>query len=368
MIDAVRRMMFDRRAIARCALVLAALLLVSLAPPARSAEDIVLAAGQNAYAVPGRLEYLVDAGSEMSIDDVRAAQSHFAPVLRTPATFGFARGTYWFHLGVRNADHPRADWLLAIAYSLLDHAELYTAHADGRVDRFESGDRVPFASRAVSHRHITFPLPLGAGERVDLYLRVRTESSMQVPLEVIEENAFLARAQSEHVGLGLYYGVMLGLLCYNLILFLSVRDRTFLYYVLYVGTFALGQLCLNGLAFEYFWPTHPDWANVAVLLTTGVGLICMLVFTRSFLGLPHRLPGADRVAITLVAALAITMGAIPLLGYRATILVETALVFVIAVLIATSAVIVYRRGFTPARNFLIAWSVLLSGVVAYASV
>ena len=356
------------RSFARALLACVVALLAAHALPARAIDDVVLAAGQDAYGVPGKLEYLVDAGGNMAIADVRAANAHFSPVMRTPATFGFARGTYWFHLGVRNADHPRADWLLAIAYSLLDHADLYTVHADGHVDRFDSGDRVPFAQRAVKHRGITFPIAIDAGERVDLYLRVRSESSMQVPLEVIEETAFLARTPSEHLGLGLYYGIMLGLLCYNLILYLSVRDRTFLYYVLYVATFALGQLCLNGLAFEYFWPNHPLWANVAVLLSTGVGLICMLVFTRSFLGLRHRLPGADSAALALIAALAITMSAIPMLGYRATILIETALVFVIAVLIATSAIIVYRRGFRPARNFLIAWSVLLAGVVAYASV
>jgi two-component system, sensor histidine kinase LadS len=367
-IDAVSRTRLRRQALARGLGLLCAVLSLSLVPgpAAQAAADLVLDATRSSYGIAGHLDYLVDADDTMRIEDVRVAP--FSPVLETPATFGFARGTHWFHLGLRNDSHPRGEWLLAIAYALLDHAELYTVHADGRVDRFVSGDRVPFASRAVRHRHITFPLAVAAGERVDLYLRVRTASSVQVPLEIVETNAFLARAPAEHLGLGLYYGIMLGLLCYNLILFLSVRDRTFLYYVLYVATFALGQLCLNGLAFEHFWPTHPAWANLAVLLSIGASLICMLLFTRSFLDLPRHFPAADRVAVTVIAALALTLAAVPVLGYRATILVETALVFVIAMLIATSAIVVYRRGFTPARNFIIAWSVLLVGVVAYASV
>ena len=350
----------------RWAIALVAALALS---PAFASDDLELRLDASSYVVAAnQLDYLVDVDGEMTIDQVRVARERFSPVQRTPATFGFASGAYWFRLPLHNVDHPGGKWLLAIAYALLDHADLYTVHADGRVDRFESGDRVPFAQRAVSHRHLTFPIAIATGERVELYLRVRTESSMQVPLEVVELDTFLARTPSEHLGLGVYYGIMLGLLCYNLLLFLSVGDRTFLWYVLYVATFALGQLCLNGLAFEYLWPSHPAWANVAVLLSTGTGLVCMLVFTRLFLGLQQRLPQADGVSRTLVAALLATMAAIPWLGYRATILVETGLVFVIAVLIATSAIVVYRRGFRPARNFLIAWSVLLLGVVSYASV
>jgi diguanylate cyclase (GGDEF)-like protein len=305
----------------------------------------------------------------MSLAEARGARDagRFEPVPRFPPTFGFGTGAYWFHLRVANVDHPDPDWIVAIAYALLDEADLYVVHGDGRIAEFRSGDRVPFAQRALAHRHITFPVRLPRGASAELYLRVRTDSSVQVPIELLTVTAFLARAPTEHLGLGVYYGIMLGLFFYNLVLFVSVRDRTFLWYVVYVGTFAFGQLCLNGLAFEYLWPEHPDWANDAVIVSIALGMIAMLVFTRSFLDLPRTYPGGDRLFRAIVALLAGVVLLSPLLGYRAAILIETAHVFVIAAAILLAALKVYRDGFKPARNFLLAWTVLLLGVVVYAA-
>ncbi len=363
-----RRYGHDR--VAWCvALLLLAMALVAPAARAAAPEIELRASGERAD-VAGHLEVLVDPDGSLDLDSVRraASEGRFEPVARAPATFGFADGVYWFRLAVVNRDHPEPDWVIAIAYALLDHVRLHTVHADGRVTVQESGDLAPFAARTVEHRHPTFRVDLDRSERVELYLRVASQSSIQVPIELLTVQAFLERAPLEHLGLGLYYGILLGLFFYNLILFASTRDSTFLYYVLYVGTFALGQFCLNGLAFQFLWPGSPEWANTAVLVSIGVGLVFMLTFTRAFLDLQRHLPAADRAARGLIVVLLATLAAIGVLGYRRIILLETTLVFVIALLILVSAIKVWRDGFRPARNFLIAWSALLVGVVVYAAV
>jgi hypothetical protein len=48
--------------------------------------------------------------------------------------------------------------------------------------------------------------------------------------------------------LGLIYGVLLGMLVYNLFIYLSVRDTSYLYYILYIASFGLYQLSVNGAA------------------------------------------------------------------------------------------------------------------------
>ena len=191
---------------------------------------------------------------------------------------------------------------------------------------------------------------------------------MQIPLELLTMKSFLQRAPVEHLGLGIYYGIMVGLFFYNLILFLSIRDRTFLLYVIYVALFSVAQFCLNGLAFQYWWPNSPDWGNAALLVAMSLGMISMLAFTGSFLGLKHRYPAAYRTFWLIAAVLSVVTLLIPVVGYRRTIEIETAHVFVIALAILMAAVKVYLDGYKPARNFLLAWSMLLIGVVVYAAV
>ena len=347
------------RALAALALLLAG---------ASGGHAVELVRGADRVALEQELRYLHDPDATLGLDEVRTRVDRFVPVERWPPTFGFSPGAHWFHLTVRNASHPEPDWVLAIRYALLDHADLYMVARDGRVREYRGGDRVPYDVRAVDHRHITFPVNLEAGAAAELWLRVASESSVQVPLELSTERAFLEPASGEHLALGAYYGVMLGLFLYNLILWVALRDRTFLLYVLYVGTFALGQMCLNGLAFQHFWPTRPDWGNDVLLVMIAASLVTMLAFARAFLDLRRRLPRTDRVFLVLIAALVAAAAGIPWLGYRLTIEIETALVFVTAGSILYAAVRTWLDGYRPSRNFLVAWAALLLGITTYAAV
>ena len=138
--------------------------------------------------------------------------------------------------------------------------------------------------------------------------------------------------------------------------------------MVYVFCFGLAQLNLNGLAFEYLWPQSPNWANWAIPLTIAVGETSMAIFAMTFLDLRRRRPLMHRVFVGFVIFQLLMLAITPLIGYRPAILIETAGVFVIAVMILTAALMLIRDGYRPARYFLLAWTALLLGVVAYALV
>src|SRR6185503_18078345 len=98
----------------------------------------------------------------------------------------------------------------------------------------------PFVQRALADRHPSFQIRVESGRRHDFLMRVRTTSSVQVPVVVATSRALLEGSHEGQLVLGLYYGIMVGLFLYNLVLFVSLRDRTFLYYIVYVALFALG--------------------------------------------------------------------------------------------------------------------------------
>jgi diguanylate cyclase (GGDEF)-like protein len=330
---------------------------------------LVIDAGEEYYEPREALSYWHgEDADDVALARAALERGAFAPVPRWPPTFGFARGAYWFHLRVRNSSHPDGNWLLVLTYPLLDHADLHVLGPAGAQSEQSGGDRVPFAQRALDDRFPTYRLPLTRGAELDLLLHVRSESSVQVPLAVATPEALLLRETRHQLALGCYYGIMLGLFFYNMILFLSLRDRTFLYYIFYVATFAWVQFTLNGLSFQYLWPRSPDWGNSAVLVSMGFGEIAMLMFSRVFLDLRNNHPAGDNACRILIATLVVAMLAGPWLGYRASIFIETGLVFPVALVIFGSAFKVWFRGFRPAANFLIAWTALLLGVVAYAAV
>ncbi len=353
-------------------LVLTGLLAVAQPTPAENSDDapLVLHADQDSAEPIGRMRVLVDAQGRLSATQALAAFAANAgqAITRWPPTFGFADGVHWFHFRVRNQDHPDPRWLLVIEYSLLDYLDLYSADGQGRLLHQVGGDRLPFSARRFPHRHFNFALELPSGEQRDILLRVSTVSSVQVPLRLETERRFLSAGQKGQIELGIYYGLLLGLFAYNVLLFLSTRDRSFLYYVLYVGLFGIGQANLNGLSFQYFWPQSPEWDDLILILVIPATLLAILLFTRRFLELKKRSPLALRAINVLIIGQALMLLSAPFFGYRLAIRLETASVFLVAIGAIGSALLAWRRKLGAAKYYLLAWSFMLAGIVVYASV
>jgi diguanylate cyclase (GGDEF)-like protein len=334
------------------------------------ASALPLHEGQSTYTPSEHLQFWVDPNPDSREADAVAALAagKFKRVEQWPPTFGFANGVHWFALNLRNVDHIDQSWLYVVEYALLDHLDLSLRFADGRQQHFRSGDREPYAARSVDHRHFNFALRLAPGEHVSTLLRVQTESSVQVPIAIYSDHSFLETHQRSQLGLGVYYGILIGLLLYNLLIFLSVHDRSYPYYIGYVALFGLALACLNGISYQILWPNWPLWDDAVLLLAIGGSLVCMLLFTHSFLELQQRQPTVARVFRFATWTLGLITVASPFMTYRHAILLETASVFLLALMMISAGIRAWRRGYRPAYYFLLAWSFMVAGIVVYASV
>ncbi len=346
------------------------LLLLLAHVSAAAIEPIVLRASEGVIGLAPVTRYSVDASLAASAEDEfgRLDSDAFKPLPHGNATFGFVDGAYWFHAGLRNADPRSQQRILVLDYVMLDQIDAYLRHGDGSIEHFVSGDMHPFNQRFLRYRSPNFLLALAANEQADLLVRVQTKSSMQVPLTLYTQKAFFETARDVQLGVGIYYGILLALLLYNLILFVTLRDANYLYYVLYVGGFGIAQLCLNGLAFEYLWPDSPRIANLAVPLSMAFGTIFMHQFVRVFLDLEHRLPIGNKIALGFIGFHFVLLVLSPFVDYRFAVLLGTAAILPGATVILSFSLILARRGDSAARILLLAWLVLLVGTISYAMV
>ena len=349
---------------------LLALALAWFAGPSRAADRIVLDTAQPSLALAPHLTYRVDPEGRDDAVTVfaQAARGELQPMPAEGTAFGFSDGAYWFHGQLFNQSRSEQRWLLVLHYPLLDNVDVYLRYPDGRVEHMVSGDTLPFSARSIRYRHPNFWLDLPQRTEVELLVRVSSRSSMQVPLAVYTPTAFAELERDSQFGIGLFYGILLALFCYNLVLWLSLRDASHFWYMCHVGGFGLVMFCLNGLAFEYLWPNSPWWANQAIPLSMALSQIAMHQFCRVFLELKQRQPYADRISQGLIAFY-IAMGlASFFLDYRAAVRPMTLAVFPGALYILYLAINAIRRGYAPAKVFLLAWAFLLLGTALYASV
>ncbi len=308
--------------------------------------------------------YYHDDGGKADLTIIEELQGSkaFLPMPDTGPAFGFQSGAYWFHIGLSNRSTREQHWLLVQQYALSDRIETYARYANGKVEHRVSGDHVPFDQRAVRYRHPNFEIDLPAGELVDLYVRVQSESSMQVPLSLYTPTAFAEMSRDAQFAIGIYYGILIALFVYNLALLITLRDSSYFWYLLHVGAFGLVLFALYGLGFEYLWPRSAWLADRSIPLSICLAQIGMQQFARSFLGLDRRWKLGNLIGLSFIGffvILALASGALPI---RVSTQIATLATFLNVVWIAVEAVAALRGGYKPAMLFLTAWGAFLLGI------
>ena len=348
----------------RCILALLALMLNL---PAVAGAPLELVPGTRNVALSPHLSYRHDQESSDRPEDAwrRAADGAFEPLPGGKDTFGFQRGAFWFHATIVNRDPSEPRWLLVQEYPLSDRLELYLRYPDGRVVEHVGGDHVPFSARSVRYRHPNFLVDLPVDVPVQLLLRVKSESSMQVPLQLYTQAAFTEVSRDAQLAIGLYYGILLALFFYNLVLWISLRDSSYFWYLCHITAFGLVLFTLNGLGFEYLWPRSPWLADHMVPISICLALVAMLQFARIFLELPERAPRLN-VGTALLIGFFVVFGVASIwLPYRVSRPVASRAVLVGVLWIVFATLHVLRRGYTPARLLLLAWSMFLLGTAIF---
>ena len=308
-----------------------------------------------------------DVRGDASIDDVssQAVQGSFRLHDKPVLNAGYSRSVFWLRLDLQylpRQEQGARSWLLELAYPPLDHLELYLPDDSGSFALAQrTGDTLPFDSRQIRQNNYLFELSLEPGQTKRIYLRLESQGSIQAPLTLWSPNAYLEEQPGRIYVLGIIYGVLLVMLVYNLFIFLSVRDTSYLYYILYIASFGLYQISVNGAGIEYFWPDSPWWANAATPFLIGSAALFGCQFARSFLHTAEHSPWVDRLLLVLMASGAAVMILALCISYATALRLATYLALLFTVVIFAAGILAWLRGMRVARYFIFAWTAFLVG-------
>jgi signal transduction histidine kinase len=252
--------------------------------------------------------FLEDKSRQLTLQDVSSAD--FDPIWQksngTSQNFSYTHSAYWFMVELDHAT-LKQPWLLLLDNPSLAKVQFYEVTQGQVLQDIISGFLVNVNLRTVAHRKFIFPLKLipspdtphysGAPPRTTrLYLRVETQTPMKIPLILWQQDAFYENDQHSLLGMGVYYGVMLVIMIYNLALFLSIRHTSYLYFTLFIAFNSLLQAIIDGLAFQHLWPNHPTWGNIIVVIVMPLDFMFIWLFTYKFFDLKIHYPSLAIIA------------------------------------------------------------------------
>ncbi|MEB2326243.1 MAG: ATP-binding protein [Pseudomonas sp.] len=339
-----------------------AILLYCLSPLAWAFVPALLDSADSRQALGEHTYFLEDPHGELSVEQVLALPTEsFQQLTGRHVNQGKNDSTWWLRVQLDNRLAGALGGFIEINYPLLDHIELYLQYPDGSLSRQLSGDHYPFTQRPVKIADFWFPVELPAGNTT-LLLRLKTSSTLYVPLYFSSYTASAA-AQEELLGMsGAFYGVLFAMFCYNLFLFVSLREPAYFWYLIYNLNVGLFALAFDGLLIKWL-PDNSAISTFGIYLLMYSHCLVAIQFSRHFLHTREHFPHLDRgLRVALLAAFASLASGVLLSLHVWSILASVVVIVTSIGLLATGA-FVWRNGVRYGLYYTIAWGVLLASFI-----
>lgn len=310
-----------------------------------------------------RLEVFHDASRTLQVNEV-LAQGDFEPLTVPVPNLGLTGDAVWLRTRVRNSTDLER-FHLCIDYADLDRVSVFVVYDGVPVPAGSKGQSVPLHERSGHDPEFVFQVRIAPGSEAMLLIRLESNKQIQLPVLLRSADELISVRSSRNLTIGIYAGVMIVLALYNLFLLLSIRDRSYLFYVLYLVAVLATQLDFLGVGPFYLWTGNVWWSSHSTLILTLVTATLGMEFARNFINTRRYAPGLHRISVLFYVVFALCILAqqsgLPRIAYQA----AQGLSGLSAVFTLTMAVVALRRGSRQAFFFLLAWAVFLSAVVVF---
>ena len=310
-------------------------------------------------------QVLEDPTGSLTIEDVTQSEwsGQFYNRADSSNNFGVTRAAIWLKLDLNFRIPYSGGYLLEVPYPPLDELTAYFPDGAGGFRVIKTGDTKPFQERDIDNHDFLFRLPPNLHGQAQIYLRVFNRGPVVAPIYLWKEQAFFQNEQLELLVAGTYFGALIALTIFNLFIYFSVRDTSYLWYVSYLCGMGMFLFIYKGLAFRFFWPDSPDWGNHALYLFLTLAMFSGLRFSRTMLNLQTFAPKLNKViywtawgfvlypVFGLIWSKYFLIGALPYLALITLILVVSAITLSIL------------GGYKPARFVALSFLTLLPGAL-----
>ncbi len=341
------------------------------AGPALASPPLVLD-GQPCSLLAPVVEILHDPSGSLTLEQVsrppwstRFQAAHDAPTLR----LGLSPTPLWLRFRLHESG-PATAYYLELDSSQIQYIDAYLAQAQAggqgpSFRKYFTGNARPVASRPVIFRTFVLPLPANPPPQEYSYLRLATSGPMVVRPYIWSEAGLQDRLNEDSYFFGIIFGVLAAMLLANLFFSTTLRDPAYLAYVLYVLSMIFFEAALYG-QWDILFKLPTGINQGAPWMAAGLVTFMAVMFARLFLNTRGLTPFLDK-ALKFFAALGLLVGGLSLAGsYGLASRASHALGLAGPIMALWAGVVIWRKGNTSARYFLLAWSVMIVALFSMA--
>lgn len=267
----------------------------------------VIDSSKENYTLGRNLEILEDRGGTLNFAEVKspAYTSLFKPSEKEIPNFSFSKSVYWIRFSItfpHTALHESRNWIIKCGWPNLTSVTAYIPEPGGRFRITETGTGMPVSSKEIPNRAYLFRLAEQPGETVTVYMRVRSTGVVIIPVSVISEQKFFRDNEIDNIVSGAFLGIILIMIFYHLLLYMAVRDRDYLYFILFLSANILYYVLNEGVLQTYIGTGGEERRVVLYAFTAAAAVTMNTMFSIHILNLREDIPAAAKTFYLFIAA------------------------------------------------------------------
>ncbi|MGF1534652.1 MAG: 7TM diverse intracellular signaling domain-containing protein [Bernardetiaceae bacterium] len=287
----------------------------------------------------------------------KAQQQNFLPINQSYLSLGYSKSAYWIRLQLRQ-ESSYNDWRLLNPTSYTDELDYYIEDDRGGWYHLHTGRKLPFAFRQnTEHVGFVFPLDFPKGETRTVYFRL-VSNPLNFPLQLLRYPTLDDSFERLNLYYGFYFGVLFVMIFYNLFIYFSLRNPSYLFYVLSISMTLLVFSGSSGYAYRYLYPDWPMLAYHHARVAMGLLVIGTALFALYFLEIKRISRWLYWVFIVDIV-LAVIAILLDVTGLRTG--STNTLITLHSPLLLLAGIVAWRKGNSSARYYVFAWVAFIVG-------
>ena len=307
-------------------------------------------------------KYHVDTTNTWSVKEAYAQKENFRPITSKNESLGFRSDSVWIYVKVKNNQDIILSNLMMFSYALHDNITVYEYNNDTLIKESITGDLHRFDTRRVQTHLFTIPYQLDTNSSKEWIFKITSESSLNIGMKFYTQEEYYAQKSKDELFLGGYYGIILIMLMYNMVLYFIVKNKVYIDYVIFHLAYFFTHFSINGLAFQFFYPNFPQLNLYFFPVWFILSNYFAIKFTITYLDLDAYKYRLATYLRWLMKVFLLLLGLSFFLPYALVATTMTVMSMLTVILLLIVALYVwYKHRSTSAKVFAIAWSFLLLG-------
>jgi len=315
--------------------------------------------GEN-LVIGNHVAILEDHTNQLSLKDVLKSDAFVVSDIPIP-NLKLSLSDFWLRFKIKNESNSE-HIILALEYPMLSTCEFYSM-ADGKMQSLSYNSI--FEERKYKHQNFIFDIDLPRDSTATYYLRVKSTEQMVLPLIIGTPKLIAEKLLKNDLIWGIFIGLILVMVIYNLFIYISVKDSSYLYYVAYSLLIGLTQVTLSGFTYRFVLFDYPSLNHLGIVIFPGLAGITGNLFMMKFLQTKDNTPRLHKAIYVSILIYSIAI-VLRILGYDQASFRTIDIAAIITVLITFTVTIhLSLKGYRPAILFLTAFSMFFTGLLLF---